>query len=81
MYCKSMNMINVSEELIKKKFTGDTTDGEAVNTDRKAGLWKIIEDISYQLIIPITNIWCVCHRSDLTMEDLERYIPELNMEN
>ena len=56
------------------KLVGITTDGEAANTGRSTGLWKRLEEhVKHKLLV----MWCVCHRSDLAVENAENTVPEL----
>ncbi len=56
------------------KLAGITTDGEAANTERNAGLWKLHRDY---LGRDIVTVWCTCHRTDLAVESIEASVPEL----
>jgi hypothetical protein len=59
-----------------EKLAGICTDGEAANTGREGGLWKLLTDkVGRQL----TTIWCVCHWSDLAMEAVEFAVPEMGL--
>lgn len=51
-------------------------DGENANTGRQGGLWKLLEN---ELNRKILTIWCLCHRSDLALEDLFKSVPELRV--
>lgn len=57
-----------------KKLVGVTTDGEAANTGKKKGLWKLLKD---HIGRDILTVWCVCHRSDLALESVQSQVPEL----
>lgn len=59
-----------------KKIVGLSTDGESANTGKKNGLWAKMESFVGR---PIINYWCVCHHSDLAMEDLFSTVPELKL--
>ncbi|XP_071053673.1 zinc finger protein 862-like [Onthophagus taurus] len=55
---------------------GVTTDGEAANSGRESGLWKLLEDyLGHKLL----TVWCYCHRSDLAVESALELVPELKM--
>jgi hypothetical protein len=59
-----------------EKLVGITTDGEAANTGRVGGLWKLLADhIGHGLL----TAWCCCHRSDLAMESAIDTVPELKI--
>ena len=58
------------------KLIGLTTDGEAANTGRQAGLRAKLRQ---HLKRDVMTMWCVCHRSDLAMEALEDSISELRL--
>ena len=60
--------------LPREKLVGITTDGESANTGRHAGLWQRMNDLLGRQII---TIWCVCHRSDLALESVERTVAEI----
>lgn len=55
---------------------GITTDGEAANTGRISGLWKLLEN---HLGHGLMTVWCCCHRSDLAMESAIETVPELKL--
>jgi len=55
---------------------GITTDGEAANTGKNGGLWKILQD---HLGHGLLTVWCYCHRSDLAMESAFSTVPELTI--
>lgn len=58
----------------KDKLTGLTTDGESANTGKYSGLWvRMKEFLGRDLLC----IWCVAHRSDLAMSDLESIVVEV----
>lgn len=58
----------------KEKLTGLTTDGESANTGKFSGLWvRMQEYLGRDLLC----IWCVAHRSDLAMSDLESAVIEV----
>ena len=62
----------ISEDIIKTKFAGITTDGKSANTDRLSGLWARLEQyVGHETF----NVWCTCHRSDLAMEDIFSLCP------
>ena len=63
-------------EADEKKLMGITTDGEAANTGRESGLWKLLSD---QCNINILTFWCFAHRSDLAMESIIQTVPELKI--
>ena len=64
----------ISEDIIKTKFAGITTDGESANTGRLSGLWARLEHhVGHETF----NVWCTCHRSDLAMDDIFHCVPEL----
>ncbi|CAB4034784.1 E3 SUMO- ligase KIAA1586-like isoform X3 [Paramuricea clavata] len=58
------------------KLVGVTTDGENANTEKNAGLWKLLQDYIGRDIL---TIWCVCHRSDLALESVQAEVPELTI--
>ncbi len=68
--------IGVGKSLMKEKLAGVTTGGESANPGSTSGLWKRLED---KLERKLMNFWCGCHRSDLTMEDMEESVPELKL--
>lgn len=52
------------------------TDGEAANTGKNSGLWKILQDhLGHKLL----TVWCTCHRSDLSMEAVISNVPEMKI--
>ena len=65
---KALKQIGLTEELIKEKLLGVTTDGEAANTGKNEGLWEKIKAWLGRLIL---TIWCVWHRSNLAIEDVD----------
>ena len=68
------SLSGISEDIIKTKFAGITTDGESVNKGRLSGLWAKLEQyVGHETF----NVWCTCHRSDLAMEDIFHCVPEL----
>ena len=71
-----LKTIEVDKLVMKKKYAGVTTDGEAANTGSKSELWKRLEDHVERKLM---NFWCACHRSDLAMEDMEESVPELKV--
>ena len=71
-----LKTIEVDKLVMKKKYAGVTTDGEAANTGSKSGLWKRLEDHVERKLM---NFWRACHRSDLAMEDMEESVPELKV--
>lgn len=61
-------------ETAKDKLTGLTTDGESANTGKNSGLWvRMKEYLGRDLLC----VWCVAHRSDLAMLDLESAVNEV----
>ena len=62
--------------LDKSKLVGVTTDGESANTGRRNGFWKLLRTY---LDRDIFSFWCVAHRSDLAVEDMEHAVPELHL--
>jgi hypothetical protein len=62
------------EGLAKEKLTGITTDGENANTGRKSGLWVRMKQY---LEKDIFCVWCIAHRSDLALSDLESSVTEV----
>jgi hypothetical protein len=58
------------------KIVGITTDGEAANTGRHAGLWKLLQDAIQRNIL---TLWCNAHRSDLAFEEIIASVPELRI--
>ena len=66
------SLSGISEDIIKTKFAGITTDGESAKTGRLSGLWARLEQyVGHETF----NVWCTCHRSDLTMEDIFHCVP------
>ena len=61
-------------DVLKEKLTGLTTDGESVNTGKNAGLWVKLKQF---LENDVLCMWCVAHRADLVLEDLERSVMEV----
>jgi len=62
--------------LCTDNLVGVTTDGEAANTGKNTGLWKLLQDhVGHKLI----TVWCTCHRSDLAMESVISSIPEMKI--
>lgn len=59
------------EDIAKEKLTGVTTDGENANTGNNGGLWARLKQF---LKKDIFCMWCVAHRSDLVLSDLESTI-------
>lgn len=59
-----------------EKLGGVTTDGESANTGSEAGLWKLLKE---QLQRPLLTVWCVCHRTDLALEQIETSVAELKI--
>ena len=47
---------------------------ESANIGRNSGLWPGQEKLAGRKLL---NFWCSCHSSDLTMEDIEADVPEL----
>lgn len=62
------------ESLAKEKLTSLTTDGENANTGKNSGLWVRMKNYLERNIL---CIWCVAHRSDLVLSDLELSIMEV----
>ena len=62
--------------LNKSKRVGVTTDGESANTGRRNGFWKLLRTY---LDRDIFSFWCVAHRSDLAVEDMEHAVSELQL--
>ena len=60
--------MGLSKEYLQSKFVGMSTDGESANTGRESGLWARLENVGRSTM----NFWCVCHHSDLAMEDVMR---------
>jgi hypothetical protein len=61
-------------EVAKQKLNSLTTDGESANTGKKGGLWvKLIEYLGRDILC----FWCICHRSDLVIDDMVVTVPEL----
>lgn len=58
----------------REKLTGLTTDGESANTGKHSGLWARMKEY---LGRDVLCIWCVAHRSDLAMLDLESTVIEV----
>ncbi|KAL4084293.1 hypothetical protein QTP88_028118 [Uroleucon formosanum] len=55
---------------------GVTTDGEAANTGKNTGLWKLLQNhVGHKLL----TVWCTCHRSDLAMELVISSVPEMKI--
>ena len=68
------SLSGISEDIIKTKFAGITTDGESANTSSLSRLWARLEQyVGHETF----NVWCTCHCSDLAMEDLFHCVPEL----
>jgi hypothetical protein len=59
-----------------EKIVGICTDGEAANTGKNAGLWKLLSE---KLNKSLVTIWCVGHRSDLALEAVINNVPELKI--
>ena len=74
----SLKDIGLNDTHIRASYSGVTTDGELANTGRKSGLWARMEEYVGH---PTFNFWCACHRSDLAMEDVIRFVPELKIWN
>ena len=72
----SFKSIGLSDEVIKKKFAGITTDGESANTGPSGGLWAKLQSYLGRKCL---TFWCACHRSDLANEALFEYVPEMNL--
>lgn len=62
------------EDTAKEKLTGVTTDGENANTGKNGGLWVHLKQYFKK---DIFCMWCVAHRSDLVLSDLESTITEV----
>lgn len=62
------------EDLAKEKLTGLTTDGESANTGKNTGLWVRLKNYLGRNIL---CIWCVAHRTDLVLSDLEVSVSEV----
>ena len=73
---KTVNQALKVCEANEDKLVGITTDGEAANTGRNAGLWKLLGD---QLERNIFTFWCCAHRSDLATEAIINSVPELKI--
>ena len=59
------SLSGISEDIIKAKFAGITTDVESANTGRLSGLWARLDQyVGHETF----NVWYTCHRSDLAME-------------
>ena len=58
------------------KLVGITTDGEAANTGKNGGLWKLLSD---KLNMKVLTMGCVVHRSDLAVEQIINGVSELKM--
>lgn len=59
-----------------ENLVGVMADGEAANTGKNAGLWKMLQDhIGHKLL----TIWCTYHRSDLTMESVISSVSEMKI--
>ena len=63
-------------EANEDKLVRITTDGEAANTGRNAGLWKLLGD---QLERNIYTFWCCAHRSDIATDAIINSVPELKI--
>lgn len=64
------------ENLAKEKLIGLSTDGENANTGKHSGLWVRMKEY---LERDISCIWCVTHRTDLVLNDLEVTISEVRI--
>lgn len=64
------------ENLAKEKLVGLTTDGENANTGKNSGLWVRMKEYLQR---DIFCIWCVAHRTDLVLNDLESTISEVKI--
>eukprot|EP00795_Rhopilema_esculentum_P007132 gene7132-biopygen8533 len=73
---ETVNQASKVCEANEDKLVGITTDGEAANTGRNAGLWKLLGD---QLERNIFTFWCCAHRSDLATEAIINSVPELKI--
>jgi len=62
------------EDIAKEKLTDVTTDGENSNTGKNGGLWVRLKQY---LKKDIFCMWCVDHRSNLVLSDLESTIMEV----
>lgn len=71
-----LRKIGLSDDVIKQKLIGITTDGASENMGNKGGLW---EKLKKWLERQILTVWCFCHRSDLAIEDLEESVSELGI--
>ena len=70
----SVKQVMQDLSLPSETMVGITTDGESANTGRQSGLWRRLNEFLGRQII---TIWCVCHRSDLALESVEKMVPEL----
>ena len=61
---------------IQEKLVGITTDGEAANTGKNNGLWKLLQDECGKEIL---TMWCCAHRSDLAIEEMMSSVDELRI--
>jgi hypothetical protein len=66
---EDLNILSIAKE----KLTGLTTDGESANSGRKSGLWVRMKTY---LEKDILCFWCIAHRSDLALSDLEESVME-----
>lgn len=64
---------------VLKKMTSFVTDGASVNVGSHNGLWRLIDEDAKAngAIQPIIMIWCVAHRSDLALRDLNRIVADV----
>ena len=73
---ETVNQALKVREANEDKLVGITTDGEAANTGRNAGLRKLLGD---QLERNIFTFWCCAYRSDLATEAIINSVPELKI--
>lgn len=64
---------------VLNKMSSFVTDGASVNVGCHKGLWRLIEEDARAngATQPIVMIWCVAHRSDLALRDLNKIVSDV----
>lgn len=67
-------------DIIFRKVSSVVTDGTAMNTGEKNGLWTLIEAKTKKVgsKIPLIKIWCAAHRSELAWKSVSNTVPEVS---
>ena len=71
---------NGAQQILSRS-TSLVTDGASVNTGEKGGLWTLFRqeyrDSNSEQPLPLFNVWCAVHRSNLAWKSTSDIVPEV----